>query len=171
MPRHHRSFLYASFLTLRYYVSNSFITCSESSSYKYHNIIYGQLRNSQLKQPHIWIALNAINNAPYVCTLSIDIGIQEIQSPSIVLFPFITLLLHYYLFTIRQHFSHILGTISSYSLIPYLPFFRLKFDFFELAGYQSGVCIQDTLTVLGATPSNYSATPICGNMTNWGSEY
>lgn len=44
---------------------------------------------------------------------------------------------------------------------------RLNMDFFELAPYLSGVCIRDTLTVIGSAVSNYTATPFCGNMTNW----
>ncbi|KAK8404771.1 hypothetical protein O3P69_001408 [Scylla paramamosain] len=48
---------------------------------------------------------------------------------------------------------------------------RLNFDFFELAKYLSGVCIRDTLTVLGSAVSNYTATPVCGNMTNWATTF
>ncbi|XP_045138916.1 serine proteinase stubble-like [Portunus trituberculatus] len=48
---------------------------------------------------------------------------------------------------------------------------RLNFDFFELAAYMSGVCIRDTLTVLGSAVSNYTATPVCGNMTNWATTF
>lgn len=46
---------------------------------------------------------------------------------------------------------------------------RLDFDKFELAKFEDGVCIRDTLTILGTKKG--STTPICGNMTNWSTSF
>ncbi|XP_045614593.2 transmembrane protease serine 11D isoform X1 [Procambarus clarkii] len=43
---------------------------------------------------------------------------------------------------------------------------RLAMEKFELARYDEGVCIRDTLTVLGSS-LNETSTPFCGNMTGW----
>ena len=38
----------------------------------------------------------------------------------------------------------------------------------ELSNFQDGVCVEDTLTILGAKGG--VATPVCGNMTGYSSE-
>ncbi|KAG7163347.1 Trypsin-like 1 [Homarus americanus] len=43
---------------------------------------------------------------------------------------------------------------------------RMTFHKFLLARYEDGVCIRDTLTILG-TSINDPVTPVCGNMTSW----
>ncbi|XP_050716495.1 serine protease filzig-like [Eriocheir sinensis] len=48
---------------------------------------------------------------------------------------------------------------------------RLYFDFFELAKFESGVCIRDTLTVLGSASTKFATTPVCGNLTNWATTF
>ncbi|XP_071515586.1 uncharacterized protein [Panulirus ornatus] len=47
---------------------------------------------------------------------------------------------------------------------------RMTFNKFELAVYQDGVCIKDTMTVLGTSLGD-TMTPICGNMTNWATTF
>jgi len=44
-------------------------------------------------------------------------------------------------------------------------YFRVDLKVMELAKYEDGVCIKDTLTILGS--SEGVATPVCGNMTGF----
>jgi hypothetical protein len=44
---------------------------------------------------------------------------------------------------------------------------RVDLNVLELAQYEDGVCIRDTLTLLGSTDG--IATPVCGNMTGYSS--
>lgn len=46
--------------------------------------------------------------------------------------------------------------------------FRVDLTVLELAKYEDGVCIRDTLTFLGSTEG--IATPVCGNMTGYASK-
>ncbi|KAK3851344.1 hypothetical protein Pcinc_041217 [Petrolisthes cinctipes] len=47
---------------------------------------------------------------------------------------------------------------------------RLNFDTFELAGFEDGVCIRDTLTILGSD-NPMPVTPVCGNLTKWATTF
>lgn len=46
---------------------------------------------------------------------------------------------------------------------------RIIFEKFVLAKFEDGVCIRDTLTILGTKQG--STTPVCGNLTNWSTTF